>query len=280
MNRMSENVKQPYIGVSGVVRPEQQEMLESMYRVLELEQTERILALGVKAVHKTQFLDIENKYGPDWYPIGAESFSKALNPSFANSNTIGVAQTYLDAEHVTDAKYRKEFVSRISKRGNKWIQGIQFDLLPWHADDAVLGFLADVKEEYGVQVFLQCHSEAMQELGPKGVTNQLTHYEDVVDYVLFDASHGTGKRLDATALEPFIEQAYESFDIAKTGIALAGGLNADVVREDLPQIVVKYPDISWDAEAQLHIQNEKGERPLGMWVTREYLQASASILAS
>ncbi len=275
---MAESIKHAYVGVSGVVSPDMQSSLEAVAVEVKLHDKARRLALGVKAVHKTQFLDIENKYGADWYPVGQEAFSGALRHDNPNPNTIAVAQTYLAIEHVDSAEYRQQFLERIIHRGKPWLQAVQFDMLPWHNNTAMLDFLEEVKDN-NVQVFLQAHKNAMEELGPRGVVQRLGRHAHLVDYLLFDSSHGTGKRLDVRALEPFIAEAYAELDLSQTGIALAGGLNGAIVREDLPELVASYPNLSWDAEGQLHPVNSDGKRPLDLGVVEEYLCASSEILA-
>lgn len=274
---MSEQTKQPYVGVSGIISPEIQASVEEIANTVGLHEKGRLLSLGVKAVHKTQFLDIENKYGTEWYPVGKEAFTRALRHENQSPNTIAVAQAYLDVEHVDSEEYRLAFLKRIIERGQPWLQAIQFDMLPWNTNYQTLEFLEKVKAR-GVEVFLQAHKSAMEELGPDGVVRRLGHYAHLIDYLLFDSSHGTGKRLDTSALQPFVAAAYEKLDLSQTGIALAGGLNGAVVREDLPKLVAQYPDLSWDAEGQLHPTNQDGKRPLDLAVTEDYLRASSEIL--
>lgn len=274
---MRDQIKQPYVGVSGVVSPEIESALEAMAIESGLPDRNRALALGVKAVHKTQFLDVENKYGPDWYPVGERSFKYALRHDNPNPDTIGVAQAYFDVKHVHDSEYRARFLGRIVQRGEPWLEAIQFDMLPWHSDGEMWGFLEDVKQQ-GVAVFLQAHSEAMRTLGPKGAVRILGQHAELLDYVLFDSSHGTGTRLDTSALEPFIAEAHEWLDLSQTGIAIAGGLNSEIVREDLPNLLSAYPNLSWDAEGQLHPENTDSKRPLDLDVTSAYLQASSTVL--
>ena len=276
---MTEKMKLPYVGVSGVVSPDMQTSLETIAEEVGLYEAGRLLALGVKAVHKTQFLDIENKYGKEWYPVGEKAFKNALRHDVSNIHTIAVAQTYLDVDHVEDHQYREQFLHRIVDRGQPWLQAIQFDMLPWHKNTAMWSFLEDVKDQ-GVEVFLQAHKNAMETLGPRDTIRLLGHYAGLIDYVLFDSSHGTGTRLDTSTLEPFVAESYDQFDLSVTGIAIAGGLNSEVVREDLPQLVNKYPNLSWDAEGQLHPVNEVGKRPLDLSITQDYLNASTEILSS
>ena len=275
---MSKERPQPYVGVSGVTNEYQQYYLmdQFVWKGLDIPPAERKIGLGVKAVHKTQYLDIENKYGKEWYPVGEEAFAGAMDPP--HSWALGVAQTYLDIEHVHDAEYRKEFVDRICRRGKEWLNAIQFDLLPWHEDEQMLTFVEEVKADTGHTIILQAHGEAMQDLGPEGVARKLGNYASAIDYVLFDASHGKGVRMNPDALEPFIYAGYASGQLTGTGFGVAGGLSADVVREDLPFLVEKYPDISWDAEGQLHPVGEDGKRPLNTGRVSEYLEASSEIL--
>lgn len=274
---MAEIVKQPYVGVSGVTSPEVQATLEVTAEQVGLASKGRALALGVKAVHKTQFLDVENKYGKEWYPVGETAFTNALRHNKPNPATIAVAQTYLDVDYVGNKQYREWFLKRIVKRGQPWLQAIQFDMLPWHNNKDMWEFLENVKE-CDVEIFLQAHKNAMETLGPKGSVELLGEHAHLVDYVLFDSSHGTGTRLNVAALTPFIYEAHNQLDLTQTGIAIAGGLNGQIVREDLPQLVGEYPNLSWDAEGQLHPVNEHGKRPLDILKTRDYLQASADIL--
>lgn len=233
---------------------------------------ERQLLLGVKAVHKTQYLDIENKYGREWYPVGEEEFACALSPA----DNVQVAQLYFDPNRVGGAAYRSEFVARVCRRGRAWLNALQFDMLPWHEDEGMVPFLEQVQQNTGHTLILQAHGESMRQLGPDGVAQKLGQYAHVLDYVLFDASHGKGVRMDANSLLPFLDAAYESDALAGVGFGVAGGLDAGVVREELPAVLAQYPDISWDAEGRLH----DGTRGLNWTAVKDYLQASSDVLAT
>lgn len=271
---------QPYIGVSGVINPGIESQLEQIATGTGLFDSERLLLLGVKAVHKTQYLDIENRFGIDWYPVGEEAFAGALRPrdDTDTASTLATAQVYFDPDYRGDTDYRQQFTRQIVRRGHTWLQALQFDMLPWHTDDTMLDYLAHTKEEFGLSVLLQCHKKAMETLGPKGVVRRLGHYATSMDYLLFDASHGTGTRLDTASLRPFVEEAYSSQLLDSTGIAIAGGLDATAVRDDLPELVNDFPDLSWDAEGKLHPATSHGRRPLDLAVTKGYLSASATVI--
>lgn len=282
----------PYIGVSGVVKQEhvepsglvwhewQHQFLQAHAEKVGLYDTGRMLALGVKATHKTQFDDIENKYGKDWYPVGEKQFEDAVNPKLLNKDTFVVAQTYLDVAYVDDADYRKQFTRQIAHRGRNFLHAIQFDMLPWHRNDEIFDYLEKLKASHDLKVLLQVHGEAMNELGPQGVVQKLGAHAASIDYLLFDSSHGTGKRMDADRLSEFLQEAYEASALDNVGMGVAGGLNAERVREDLPAIVAKFPNVSWDAEGQLHPVNNGGKRPLQMGIVKNYLQASTDALRS
>lgn len=267
---------QPYIGISGVTNVEQQARLFNYFQEQGLDQY-RNLALGVKATHKTQILDTENKYGREWYPVGEEEFARALEP---RSGSMNVAQMFLDPNYVDNPVYRKEFIGRIRRRGAKWLEAMQFDMLPWDTDTTLLPFIEEVKRESGLKMLLQAHSEIMQSLGPENIVRILGRYAGALDYILFDASHGKGVRLNTDALRPFLEEAYGSEELQAVGIGVAGGLNSAVVSEDLPGLIQKYPTISWDAEGRLHPTNAAGLRPIGMDMAQSYIIASAEVLRS
>lgn len=269
----------PYVGVSGVVTPTQQDTLVAIAAAAGLTPTRRLL-LGVKATHKTQYDSIANKYGPQWYPVG-DAFIDALSPATETTSTFNVAQVYLDIDHVGDPGYRRDFMNTIMARGAKWLHGIQFDMLPWHTDPAIAGFLSDLKATNpALALLVQCHQPAMDALGPAGAARALSNLGPCVDYVLFDASHGTGTRMDVEKLSTFVDAAYSEPGLDRVGVAVAGGLTATAVTDDLPVLLSRFPDVSWDAEGGLHPFAPDGTRPLDMDRVADYLAASASLTAT
>lgn len=280
---MTERPK-PYIGISGVNNAyserdmSQQQAIREHFASQGLEDSvmSRRLALGVKAVHKTQFLDRENKYGKEWYPVGEDAFSGVMDGG--GIAALKVAQMYFDPELVHNSDYRDAFIARVCRRGAAWLNAVQFDMLPWHDDEAVFTSLEKLRNKTNHSIILQAHSEAMRTLGPDGVTRRLGRYAGMIDYVLFDASHGKGLRMNPGALLPFLESAYSSSKLDEVGFGVAGGLNASVVREDLPLLLECFADLSWDAEAQLHPANTRGKRPLDMELVKNYLAASGDVL--
>lgn len=282
----------PYIGISGVnnlkhnSNPENTSMQywlmdQFTYAGIENRQdqpNQRQILLGVKAVHKTQYLDIENKYGHEWYPVGEQEFATALDEG--GSGALKAAQIYFDPESVADAEYRKKFIERICERGKSWLNTLQFDLLPWQQNDAMLPFIEEVKQHTNHTIILQAHGESMQQLGAENMAKKLGRYAHTLDYVLFDASHGKGVRLHPNALRPFLDKVYESKQLTSVGFGVAGGLSADVVRNELAGLVNTYPDLSWDTEGKVHCTHEDGTPGFDPYAAKDYLEASSDILSA
>lgn len=274
---MSSDRLATYVGVSGVSSPEQQAVLHA-HADRVLDGTEVSLALGVKAVHKTQWLDSPNKYGEAWYPVGEEQFARALRQA-GNDN---IAQVYLEPEALAaNPQYATNFIRRIKQRGQNWLHTVQFDLLPYQdAPEALSYIIHEAKRDIGnqeVSVIVQCHEAAMSE-GPKTALEKLKRLSpDEIDYVLFDASHGKGKEMDPEHLRRFLEVAYSDPEFNHVGFGVAGGLDAVAVEQHLPVILSDFPDISWDAEGKLH-QTPDGS--LDMDATKAYLTASAEVIRS
>lgn len=238
----------------------------------------RSLLLGVKATDKTQVLDVANKYGDSWYPSGAAAFAAAIDPQVDPARQWPVVQAYLEVDHVGEASYRAHFMERILTRGSPWVAGLQFDMLPWHDNADMARFLDWLRETTGLPVLLQCHGPAMNSLGPDGAAQALGRLAHSIDFVLFDASHGTGKRLDVDRLSGFVEAAYGCAALDHVGVAVAGGLSPATVADDLPALLSAFPDLSWDAEGSLHPAGVAGDRPLDMGTVHGYLSASAALL--
>lgn len=280
---------QPYVGISGVSESRPHEIGSHLTQTWLLDQFiyagldddtsprspyDRQPLFGVKATHKTQCLDVENKYGREWYPVGEEEFAIALE----DRGRQQAAQIYMEPELVTDDDYRDEFVARICRRGKAWLNTLQFDMLPWHTDDTMLPFVERVKQETGHTIILQAHSESMRQLGPDRVVHLLGKYAHALNYVLFDASHGKGVRMEPRALMPFLGAGYETPELASVGFGVAGGLDAAAVREDLPELLAEYQDLSWDAEGKLHGYYPDGSCGLDWSAAKAYLEASGEVL--
>ncbi|MEO5949730.1 MAG: hypothetical protein ABIP74_04970 [Candidatus Saccharimonas sp.] len=286
---MADRERMPYIGISGVSGAHQQRNLELLWEGLGLYERRNLL-LGVKAVHSNQWAETPNKYGTKWYPLGEQAFETALLPK---AESYGAAQMYFSPEAIdADPNYPRAFVDRTLQRGRRWINAVQFDMLPYdQSDTRVWRDLFAHIHETRHEVIVQCHGRAMK-AGPEQAIEQLSDLGPV-DYILFDASHGKGVEMDPTALLPFLEAAHRDKTLTKnrTGFGVAGGLNTENVTKHLPSILSEFPQTSWDAEGNLHprplkVTSETGEES---WITQDhgalnvglawwYMQASAKVI--
>lgn len=257
----------PYVGVSGVVSPEQQVWIRDA--AVPITEKGRRLLIGVKAVDKNHWLEIRNKYGPYHYPVG-DAISHSV--SKLSKNEIAVAQVYLDHEAAADRgdkDYEVRFIDKLLGRC-AWT-GIQFDMLPWHEIDYTALF-ERIKQQAPL-ILLQCHGDIMKTHTPEQVVELLKPYNGLVDYVLFDASHGKGITLDTNALEPFVDAASGLSDI---GLGVAGGLNAQVIQSpEFIHLLQDYPELSFDAEGGLR-PNKMGA--LDQETTENYLSAAGRVI--
>jgi hypothetical protein len=257
----------PYVGVSGVVSPEQQQWIrETAQPIID---RGRALLLGVKAVHKNHWLEIENKYGPEHYPVGKDIGGSVESTS---EDELLVAQVYLDLQAAAqegESNYEVRFIDKLLGRA-AWT-GVQFDMLPWHENEYT-GLFGRIKKEAPL-VLLQCHGDIMQKLSPHKVSELLRSYTGLVDYVLFDASHGKGVTLNPDALEPFVDAASELTGI---GVGVAGGLDErTVLSPEFQKLLAHYPDLSFDAEGKLR---PEGKGALDQDATRAYLASAARVV--
>lgn len=276
---MSGVVKQEHKEPSGLVWHEwQHQFLQAHAEKAGLHDSGRMLALGVKATHETQVEDRENEYGRDWYPVGKEEFANAINPRLLTKDTMTVAQVYLKRSEVHNHKYFHTFMNNIHWRGSKWLQAVQFDMMPWDENEKLLRSVGITKQFFQTSTLLHVHGPAMERLGPKGVVRRLGKFASSLDYILFDASHGTGKRLDVTALKPFLEEVYSSEALSGVGFAVAGGLNAEIVYEELPVLLEDYADLSFDIEGQVHQLKNDGTRSLNMDAAKKYITAAVEVI--
>ena len=192
--------------------------------------------------------------------------------------SMRVVQAYAEPSLIaSDPGYLNAFTTTAFNHTSSWLTHIQFDMLPWDTDPGRVLEEIEALASIGLGVILQAHGPAMRTLGPQGCARALSPFAPSLSHVLFDASHGTGKRLDAAALAPFLDAAASSQALAHVGLGVAGGLDVATV-PSLAPLLVDHPDLSWDAEGRLHPERPNGARPLDMDAVNAYLRASALVL--
>lgn len=255
-----------YVGVSGVGSPEQQAHITANFNAHGLRRCGRTALLGVKATTRIQVDEIPARRGDDWYPVG-DRLRDVLQKS---DDTINVLQLYAD-EWTNLSERTLPLMENSLERSHAWLDGLQYDMLPWFDHDVSLEIIERYAEAVDGPVILQCYGDIMRSKTPHVVMERLKRVEEFVTHVLFDASEGRGELMEADALSVWIE----SLQGSSMGIlpVIAGGLHAEAVHQVLPVIARRFDDISWDAESSLHtddiLDNAKVDR---------YLQASAAVL--
>lgn len=238
-----------YIGVSGVASEQQQRATERSFNAHSTTHG-RGLLLGVKATTKTQLHEQEPKKGRSWFPVGDE-LRVALTRS---GNSTKILQLY--ANDWTDLNNQAlPLVDTSLERSTEWVDGLQYDLLPWMVEDSSLQIIERYAQGVAVDgpVILQCHGTIMAEYRPSDVIERLKQIEGYITHILFDASEGRGVPMNSYALSQWVE-VIQATNL-NLGIAIAGGLGPYRDPGVLSSFVRRFDSVSWDAESRLHTNN-------------------------
>lgn len=262
--------QESYIGVSGVGTHEQQMATESSFTEAGLPADRRLL-LGVKATTKIQVDEVEPRKGRNWFPVGDE-LRTALEPG---SDSVKVLQLY--ADDWTDLEGRAiPLIENSLERADAWVDGLQYDLLPWFTEDSSLQIIERYAHGESVDgpVIVQCHGEIMQTATPEQLLERLMRIEGFITHVLFDASEGRGVTMNPDSLSRWIN-AVQASDL-DIGIVIAGGLGSDDTADLLTPVLNRFDGISWDAESKLHTDNALDPKK----VNRYLLESKRALITS
>lgn len=252
-----------YIGVSGVASTQQQLMTERSFAA-HTDTHGRSLLLGIKATTKAQLDELEPSKGRAWFPVGDE-LTTALMPS---NTSLKVLQFY--ADNWTDLNHRVfPLIDKSLERSAAWVDGIQYDLLPWMNEDSSLEIIERYAHGTVIKgpVILQCHGSIMSEFRPSDVIERLKKVEGFLTHILFDSSEGRGVPMNGDALSRWVEAAQTSS--LAIDIAIAGGLGPYRNPNMLTSFVRRFDPISWDAESRLHTN-----QALDQYKTSNYIDIS------
>jgi phosphoribosylanthranilate isomerase len=124
-----------------------------------------------------------------------------------------------------------------------------------------------------IAVILQVGQEAYEAVGrePAALAERLRAYVGGIDYVLYDMSGGTGQQLDLAEAKRVVE----ALQLLPFGVAVAGGLNAEMV-PGLAGLLAVCPQLSWDAQSGLRDADDQ----LDLKRCQAFLKASFDLLAS
>ncbi|NQV12275.1 hypothetical protein HQ524_02845 [Candidatus Uhrbacteria bacterium] len=145
-----------------------------------------------------------------------------------------------------------ENLSRAREAGGKRLHALQLDMC-WPDPGALFTFS---QMHPGIQLILQVGRDAFSQVGdsPTRLALRLMTYIDSVSYVLLDRSMGEGLPMDADDLARFVVSIKAT--VPQFGIVVAGGLGPDTLHLVEP-LVKRFPDISIDAQTQLHFGRQQ-----------------------
>ena len=217
---MSVERPQPYIGISGVAHHEQHVALFDVALRERIDNLGYFMMVGIQATGKTQILDIENKRGQMWHPVG-DSIADA-----AASEDSGLTKPYVHCFFDGEAELVQGIAS-VMRRTRHYIRGLQINGLAWVKEDFE-PILSNFKEQYPDQsIILQAGNITLNRHSPKEVAEKLKYMP--ADYVLLDPSGGWGREMDVDRMRDYVDEIYQQQ--IPMGVAVSGGLEANNVEE-------------------------------------------------
>lgn len=252
---------QPYIGISGIAHFEQHQAIVDLTLRERPDLIGYFMMIGVQATGKTQVLDISNKKGQMWHPVGDTIADAAANED------SGLTKPYI---HVFfDGESELEIgVAKVMGRTGHYSRGLQFNGLAW-VDRDYRSFLHKFIETYPNQsIILQAGSLTLDNHSPVEVADSLESMP--VDYMLVDPSGGYGRKMDVVKVRNYIDEIYQRQ--TPVGIGIAGGLEAQNVEELLGPLMEEYPGLSCDAEGRLR-KGPEGSTELDINAVEAYMMA-------
>ncbi len=250
----------PYIGING---PSWEGFLRSYgSSVPNFENSGRQIIKGIQASEKTQILDIENRFGSDWYPVGntmrawwGSSANRMLHMNFEDKSprAISIAAKFMLERTIVVGTALSDN-DNLYPALESYCRKVQLNNLPLRWADYRPMFEALKSPRNGSPVdlehiVLQVNQRSLDEQTPSELAHTIALYGDTVSGVLLDGSGGTGIPLNAEKLRPYIAELYEKADSVAVGIA--GGLNAATVEPLAAELLRDFPGLSVDAESGL-----------------------------
>jgi hypothetical protein len=259
---MSETRPQPYVGISGVARHEQQLVLQNVAERERIDFLNRFLMIGVQATGKTQVLEVENKRGQMWHPVG-DTITDAAFPDYS-----GLTQPYVHCFFEGEEELRIG-IDSVMRRTLHYSKGVQLNGLPWMTTD-YRPFMYDFLARYPLQssIILQANRNILDNFSPAEVAAELETMP--VDYILLDPSAGFGIGLDPDQIQPFVDEIYQRQ--LPVRVVVAGGLEAQNIDLVFGPLVEYYPGLSCDAEGRLR-KGSEGRTVLDLDAAEAFLVA-------
>ncbi len=248
----------PYIGLTGFTNQREVELMYDVFQKNLKSESERLLHVGVMMSYET-LRGIETKWS-DVFPK-----KDSIISIFSNEYVFNCL-------HFVDRGKWKEGELEDALRDVIWYSGsnldaIQLDMV-WPAPLQIAHGISHLKQM--PEVILQIGQEAFKVVDddPIFLCEALKDYRGVITRVLLDKSMGKGIPMNAYELMPFVQAIKESFP--DMGITVAGGLGPETVQLVQP-LLVKFPDLSFDAEGKLRRSGSNLD-PVDWDLATEYLE--------
>ena len=252
---------QPYIGVSGIAVMEQHGDIVDIALRQRSDLLGYFVMVGIQATGKTQVLDIPNKRGQMWHPVGDSISVAAANED--SGLTKPFIHVFFDGETELGVG-----VANVMRRTVHYSRGLQFNGLNWVAND-YRPFLSGFRRNFpGQSIILQAGGITLNNHSPSEVADSLETMP--VDYMLVDPSGGFGKRMDPVLVRSYVDEIYQRQ--IPIGVGISGGLEAQNVEELLGPLMEEYPGLSCDAEGRLR-KGSEGSTVLDMEAVEAYMLA-------
>ena len=262
---MSELKPKPYVGVSGIATKEQHKQIYDISEKERLGRFGHFVMIGVQATNKTQILEIENKRGRMWHPVG----DQIVRASFSDETEL--TRPYVHCFFEDDRELERG-LNIIMNRTSEWCRGLQINGLQW-LDVDYKPLLNRFIQQYPSQsIILQANGSFLDKHSPKDVTRGLKSMP--VDYVLLDPSGGFGKRMNMEEIQPFVDEIYQ--EQLNIGVGIAGGLEASNLEELFGPLLDVYADLSCDAEGRFR-KGPKEHTVIDLDAVKKYLKKWSEI---
>lgn len=254
-------IPKPYVGISGVAHYEQHTALFNIALRERLDNLGHFMMIGVQATTKTQVLEVENRRGRMWHPVG-ESIADA-----AASEDSGLTKPFVHCAFIKEPDLAQG-ITNVMRRTRHYNRGIQFNGLPWVSQD-YRPFLHNFHETYPDQLtVIQANGRTLNSHSPTEVAQELTTMP--VDYLLLDPSGGVGIEFDPKTIKPYIDEVYQRHIPA--GVVVAGGLESENVEQLFGPLKEIYPGLSCDAEGRLR-KGPEGVTELDLQAAEDFVLA-------
>lgn len=237
----------PYVGITGFTKPEQ---VRQALGYFDLPWGRRLMIGALASPKSLRGEPMREKWAKQT-PL----LSEVANIFSAAYGRGALRLVHYSAD--SDGQACRDLLKIVADVGDP-IDGFQLNIV-WPAPRTLSAFHTLVRDRRRI-IVLQIGQAAVERAGgtPDGVAKRLLDYDGLIDYVLFDASGGEGRPLDARSARPYLRAMREVCErrLFSIGLGAAGGLGPDTMGP-IEALLPEFPHLSWDAQGRL--RNERNE---------------------